>query len=59
MLIRNLSRGCHIPMAQHDGAAIELRNNRPVQTRDVLGLAFAAAPNALISEHLRFGFFRM
>jgi 3-methylcrotonyl-CoA carboxylase beta subunit len=31
----------------------------PVQTRDVLGLAFAATLNAPIPEHPRFGLFRM
>jgi 3-methylcrotonyl-CoA carboxylase beta subunit len=31
----------------------------PVQTRDVLGLAFAACLNAPIPEHPRFGIFRM
>jgi 3-methylcrotonyl-CoA carboxylase beta subunit len=31
----------------------------PVQTRDVLGLAFAATLNAPIPEHPRFGVFRM
>ncbi|MEJ7935057.1 carboxyl transferase domain-containing protein [Sphingobium sp. AN558] len=31
----------------------------PVQTRDVLGLAFAATLNAPIPEHPRFGIFRM
>jgi 3-methylcrotonyl-CoA carboxylase beta subunit len=31
----------------------------PVQTRDVLGLAFAATLNAPIPDHARFGVFRM
>ncbi len=31
----------------------------PVQTRDILGLAFAATLNAPIPEHPRFGIFRM
>ena len=31
----------------------------PVQTRDVLGLAFAATLNAPIADHARFGLFRM
>ena len=31
----------------------------PVQTRDVLGLAFAATLNAAIPERPRFGLFRM
>ena len=31
----------------------------PAQTRDVLGLAFAAALNAPIPERARFGLFRM
>jgi 3-methylcrotonyl-CoA carboxylase beta subunit len=31
----------------------------PAQTRDVLGLAFAACLNAPIPEHPRFGVFRM
>jgi 3-methylcrotonyl-CoA carboxylase beta subunit len=31
----------------------------PAQTRDVLGLAFAATLNAPISEAARFGLFRM
>jgi 3-methylcrotonyl-CoA carboxylase beta subunit len=31
----------------------------PVQTRDVLGLAFAATLNARIPDHARFGVFRM
>jgi 3-methylcrotonyl-CoA carboxylase beta subunit len=30
-----------------------------VQTRDVLGLAFAACLNAPVPEHPRFGIFRM
>jgi 3-methylcrotonyl-CoA carboxylase beta subunit len=31
----------------------------PAQTRDVLGLAFAAALNAPVAEAARFGLFRM
>ncbi|WP_174274264.1 carboxyl transferase domain-containing protein [Sphingomonas bacterium] len=31
----------------------------PVQTRDILGLAFAATLNAPIADHARFGLFRM
>ncbi len=31
----------------------------PVQTRDVLGLAYSASLNAPIPEHAQFGLFRM
>ena len=56
--IRDTLRSRGQPVAR-DRAAVGRRHHRPAQTRDVLGLAFAATLNAPIPDHARFGVFRM